>query len=123
MTRNVVRVIGVILVVGALGMLGMFWGDAHSGFSPTYKAGVEREANASLALVKKLQAENAPKEHLDAAMTVAADRTNELADILRDENRHDTYWRKFYAIIAAAVILGLVALYFGFRKPRATAAS
>lgn len=50
-------------------------------------------------------------------MTRAADKTEELADILREENRHHAYWQKFYAIIGAVVLLGLVVLYFGFRKP------
>ena len=122
MKRVLLRIVGVILVVGALGMLAMFWEDAHSGFSPDYKSKVERDAKESLALADSLKAQNAPAEKLDAAMSRAADKTEELANIHREENRHNSYWQKFYAIIAAAVLLGVVALFFGFRKPRAAGA-
>ena len=60
MKRLLLKIIGVVLVVGALVMLGMFWGDAHSGISPTYRAEVQHKATESLALVQTLQAQNAP---------------------------------------------------------------
>jgi hypothetical protein len=123
MKRLLLKIVGVVLVVGSLVMLGMFWGDAHRGISPTYRAEVEHKAAESLALVKTLQTQNASAEKLDAAMQDATQATEELTDIAREDNRHNSYWHTFYAIIVAVILVGVVALYFGFRKPRVTVAA
>lgn len=122
MKRLVVRIVGVVLVVGALGMLALNWGDAHRG-SSSYMANLERDASESAALAKSLEAKNAPAEEIDAAYRKAAQRTESLAYTIRARNEHNARWQEFYEIIAAVVLLGLVVLYFGFRKPRATAAA
>jgi hypothetical protein len=115
------RILGVILVGGALIMLATFWEESRHDYT-SYIRDVEQQATVAGEVVATLKARHAPQDLIDAAMLEEAKLLNHQADAMRDQRDSVTYWRKFYALCAGAIFLGLLALYAGFRKPRAAVA-